>query len=161
METPPAQTVVYRAAQWDPTRRRYWHGIGVARYVARKVFRIIDDQARKVGLEPLEHQVLLQIHGSRDEVLHIGHVAERVDIPAALASRVVRALDARGLVHRSGSPLDKRITEVRLTDEGRHSLYRIDGLVRTHVGHFSSQLEEEQRITALSIFALYVGASSR
>jgi len=42
----------------------YFHGVSEARYVIRKVFRIVDDQAKQAGLEPLEHQALIQIFGS-------------------------------------------------------------------------------------------------
>ena len=40
--------------------QRYFHGIAKARYVIRKVIRIVDEQAKKAGLDPLEHQALIQ-----------------------------------------------------------------------------------------------------
>jgi DNA-binding MarR family transcriptional regulator len=153
----PARRTLGEDDQWDPGRREYWEGIALARFVIRKCFRIIDEQARRHGLEPLEHQVLLQVHGSRREMLYVNHVAERLDIAPAFASKLIRGLEARGLVTRSQSAIDKRITEVRLTQTGRQLLHRINEMVTYELEHFRRQLDERDRVTALTIFGFYVG----
>ena len=123
----------------------YFHGIAEARYVIRTTFRIVDEQARKAGLEPLQHQALIQIFGAKDEVLRINDVAERLDIPPALASRLVKELEDKGLAVRLEWPGDRRITRVRATDAGRDTLERIDADVHVHVGHFQRQLTDSER----------------
>lgn len=138
----------------------YVHGIAEARYVIRRVFRIVDEQARKAGLEPLEHQALIQVFGARGP-LRVIDVADRLDIAPAFASRLVKTLTEKGLVTRSRAQAesDRRITVVAPTDEARDLLAAIDESVELHVGHFQRQLSDSQRAAALGIFAFYLGAS--
>jgi DNA-binding MarR family transcriptional regulator len=139
--------------------QRYFHGIAKARYVIRKVFRIVDEQAKKAGLDPLEHQALIQIFGADENALRINDVAERLDIPPAFASRLIRSLEEKGLVKRSPSAHDKRTIHVNATAKGRDVLGEIDQSVHLHVDYFQRQLEDVDRAAALGIFAFYVGAS--
>jgi DNA-binding MarR family transcriptional regulator len=136
----------------------YFHGVSEARYVIRKVFRIVDDQAKQAGLEPLEHQALIQIFGS-PKPLRVIEIAERLDIPPAFASRLAIGLEEKGLVTRSRSGEDKRSTHVETTDAARDILAAIDQVVGMHVDYFQRQLSEAERASALGIFAFYVGAS--
>lgn len=136
----------------------YFHGVAEARYVIRKVFRIVDEQAKQAGLEPLEHQALIQIFGS-PHPLRVIEIAERLDIPPAFASRLAIGLEAKGLVTRSRSGSDRRSTHVEATDEARDILAGIDRVVGMHVEYFKNQLSEAERASALGIFAFYVGAS--
>lgn len=149
-----------RAGQRSPDGaafQHYFHGIAEARHVVRKVFRIVDEQARQAGLEPLEHQALIQIFGSPESHLRVNEVAERLDIAAAFASRLLRSLEKRGLVDRSASEHDRRITLVEVTPEGRQKLATIDEQVHVHVEYFQRQLDESARMAALGIFAFYLG----
>ena len=136
----------------------YFHGVAEARYVIRKVFRIVDDQAKQAGLEPLEHQALIQIFGA-PKPLRVIEIAERLDIPPAYASRLAIGLEEKGLVTRSRSGEDKRSTHVEATDAARDILAGIDRVVAMHVDYFQRQLSETERASALGIFAFYVGAS--
>ncbi|MGP4110595.1 MarR family winged helix-turn-helix transcriptional regulator [Streptomyces sp. 4N509B] len=135
----------------------YFRGIASARYAVRRVFRIVDDQARRVGLEPLQHQALIQVFGAGGAPLRVNDVSERLDIAPAFASRLVRDLESKQLVTREASTEDRRITLVRITDAGRELLSRIDRDVHAHVAYFQSQLADEERMAALSICAFYVG----
>jgi DNA-binding MarR family transcriptional regulator len=136
----------------------YFHGVAEARYVIRKVFRIVDEQAKQAGLEPLEHQALIQIFGS-PEPLRVIDVAERLDIAPAFASRLAKRLEDRQLVTRSPSETDRRSTYVEATDHARDVLAAIDDRVELHVGYFQRQLSDSERAAALGIFAFYVGAT--
>lgn len=139
--------------------QRYFHGIAKARYVVRKVFRIVDEQAKRAGLDPLEHQALIQIFGADEKALRINDVAERLDIPPAFASRLIRSLEEKGYVKRSPSSEDRRTIHVDATTAGRDLLADIDSSVHLHVGYFQQQLDDVDRAAALGIFAFYVGAS--
>ena len=136
----------------------YFHGVAEARYVIRKVFRIVDEQAKQAGLEPLEHQTLIQVFGS-PKPLRVIEIAERLDIPPAFASRLAIGLEEKGLVTRSRSGEDRRSTHVEATDAARDVLAGIDQVVGMHVDYFQRQLSEAERASALGIFAFYVGAS--
>ena len=82
------------------------------------MFRIVSEQAKKLGLDPLEHQALIQIYGSESQGLQMKQIAGQLDIPSDFASRLVKSLDSKGLVLRSSSTADKRIVQERATVMG-------------------------------------------
>jgi DNA-binding MarR family transcriptional regulator len=136
----------------------YVKNIAEARYVTRRVLRIVDDQAKSHGLEPLLHQALLQVYGANEgRGTTVGKLAGRLDVAAAFASRLVRRLEEMGLVQREQSDDDRRATNVIATEAGVTKLASIDGDVHHHVAFLQHQLTDEQRLSALSIFAFYVG----
>lgn len=138
-------------------RHAYFEGIAQARFVIRKCFRIVDEQARQAGLDPLEHQAMLQIYGAPEQSLPVSRLAERLDVSTAFASKLAKGLAAAGYAQRTQGSADQRVTNVAITAAGRELLHAIDERVRFHVGYFAGQLSGEQRATALSIFAFYVG----
>lgn len=135
----------------------YFQAIARARYVVRKSFRIVDEQAKKLGLEPLQHQALIQAYGASDGLLRVNEIADRLDIAPAFASRLIRDLESLELVGREASPTDKRITLVAVTDKGARLLEKISHEVHVHIEYFHRQLTDEERADALSVFAFYVG----
>lgn len=139
----------------------YVHGIAQARYIVRKVWRFADEEARKAGLEPLQHQALLQAVGADPTPLTIGRLADRLDIVPALASRTVKELERLGYVSRTRHPDDKRVITVIVTEPGRDLLRAIDAAVHVHVDYFHSTLTDEQRRAALVILTFYAGLGSR
>ena len=81
----------------DDGFRIYMHNVAQARYVVRKVVRIVAERAKIAGLDPLEHEALLQIFGGDGrERLSVNQIAERLDVAPALASRVIKSLVAKG-----------------------------------------------------------------
>lgn len=56
-------------------------------------------------------------------------LAEAMEMSARSATEVVDALEARGLVERRPSPVDRRATALRLTDAG-HTMRRKIGATR-------------------------------
>ncbi|MGH3438925.1 MAG: MarR family winged helix-turn-helix transcriptional regulator [Sciscionella sp.] len=135
----------------------YFGGIAEAHYVIRKVFRLVDEQAKKAGMEPLEHKLLIQIFGAPDAPLSMQGAARRLDISPALASRMVTRLVGRGLVRRTSESGDRRVTRVAVTDSGREVLARVDRDVRRHVDLFQYELGDSEREGALRTFAFYLG----
>lgn len=51
-------------ARGATNKHDYFIAVARIRYIMRKVFRIIDEHAKKLGLDPLAHQALLQVYGS-------------------------------------------------------------------------------------------------
>lgn len=138
--------------------RAYVRNIADARYVIRRVLRIVDEQAKAHGLEPLLHQALLQVYGTnKAQGITVGNLAARLDVAGAFASRMVRRLEEMGLVYREQSDVDRRATNVIATDAGAEKLAAIDDEVHHHVAYLQHQLHEDERVSALSIFAFYVG----
>lgn len=136
----------------------YFMGVAEARFILRKVFRIVEDQAKEFDIDPLAHQALIQIYGCPEMRMQVKQVAARLDIAPAFASSLVRSLTEKGFVVREPDDRDKRIIYVAVTDHGRSTLSEIDERVKFHVDYFVGQLSKEQRESALSILMFYVGA---
>lgn len=136
----------------------YMRIVADARYVFRTVQRIIDECARGHGVEPLEYQALLQIFGAAEQRLPIGHLAERLNIVSALASRLVQQLEGRGLVARTRSQKDRRATYVSATKKGEALIRSVFDDVHDEVDYFRLKVTDEQRSAAHEITAFYVGS---
>lgn len=137
----------------------FFRGVAEARYVVRRVTRIVDEQARAHGFDPLEHQLLIQLFGAEDHTLSVNRTATRLDVPPAVASRLIKRLEAEGMVTRSKSEEDRRVTHVTLTADGRVTCIGIWEDVRFHVDYFQRQLDEESKQVALAVFGFYVGVA--
>lgn len=137
----------------------YFEGVARARYILRRTFRIFDEVARDSGLEPLQHQALIQILGGgvTEGALPVSRIAERLNVTSAFASRLVQDLEAKELVVRRPSEVDRRVILVEATPQGRQWLARVSDGVRRDVSYFQSQLSEEDRAAALAVVAFYVG----
>jgi DNA-binding MarR family transcriptional regulator len=136
----------------------YMHSVAQARYVVRKVVRIVHEEAKRADLDPLEHEALLQIYGNGGaERLSVNRLAELLDVAPALASRVIKALVAKGLVQREQSTQDKRVTLVTATEAGVAMLRRIDKQVHVHIDYFRKQLEDADRLSLMAVFAFWAG----
>ncbi len=141
-------------------QKAYVQAVATARYVIRKVVRIVDDVAREYGFDPLAHQALIQIFGAGDQPLAVNQLAERLDIVPAFASRLVRDLEGRGLVRRERVDEDRRMIRVMATPEAGPVLAEINELVQAHAELFHRQLTDDQRQAALVVFAFFVGVKS-
>lgn len=138
--------------------RDYMRIVADARYVFRTVQRIIEECAKGHGVEPLEYQALLQIFGALEQRLPIGHLAERLNIVSALASRLVQQLEGRGLVARTRSQKDRRATYVSATKKGEVLIRSVYDDVHDEVDYFRLKVTDEQRRAAHEITAFYVGS---
>jgi DNA-binding MarR family transcriptional regulator len=152
-----------RAAKARATadRHPYFHGVAQARYLLRKVFRLVEEEAKRAGIDPLVHQALIQIYGSEGGTLRVKEVAERLDITPAFASSLVKSLQAKGFVVRSRDKTDNRVSWIKITKEARALLHQIDEQVQIHVDYFTRNLTAQQTEAALSILLFYAGVSFR
>ena len=140
-------------------RRPYFQGVAQARYVLRKVFRLVEEEAKRAGIDPLAHQALIQIYGSSNGALKVKDVAERLDITPAFASSLVKTLAGRGLIATKRDKQDSRVNWVQVSKEGRALLHLIDEQVQIHVDYFTRGLSSEDTESALSILMFYAGVS--
>ena len=141
-------------------QRSYVKAVATARYVIRRVVRIVDEAAREHGFDPLTHQALIQIFGAGDDPLAINQLAERLDIVPAFASRLVKDLEGRGLARRQRVDTDRRMIRVVATEKVGPILAEINELVEAHTRLFHRQLTDDQRQAALVVFAFFVGIKS-
>lgn len=142
-------------------RHLYFGAVAEARYVLRKVFRLVEEEARRAGLDPLAHQALIQIYGSENGMLRVKEVAERLDITAAFSSSLLKMLTQKRYVTRERDKADHRVTWVKVTKTGRDLLHRIDEQVQIHVDYFTRGLSPKQTEAAVSILMFYAGVSLR
>jgi DNA-binding MarR family transcriptional regulator len=142
-----------------PDRHRYFHGIAETRYVLRKIFRLVEAQAKLAGIDPLAHQGLIQIYGSADASLIVKEIAERLDITPPFASTLVKLLLKERYVKRQRDTKDQRIARVAITKKGRELLNRIDERVKADVDYFTRLLSRDQQEAVVSVLMHYVGIS--
>ena len=135
-----------------------FEGIAEAHSIIRRLMRIVDEQAKAAGLDPLEHKILIQLVGAPDPV-SVKDVAQRLDIPAALASRLIKGLERRELVTRTPRVDDRRSTNLHASPAAVDRLVAIHLAVDRHVDLFQSQLTDDQRRAALEVFGLFLGIS--
>jgi len=140
-------------------RHRYFHSIAETRYVLRKIFRLVEAQAKLARIDPLAHQGLLQIYGSTNASLMVKEVAERLDISPPFASNLVKSLLKQGYLKRQRDTADQRIARVAITKKGRELLYQIDERVKTEVDCFTQQLSQDQQEAVVSVLMHYIGVS--
>jgi DNA-binding MarR family transcriptional regulator len=138
-------------------KHEYFVAVAQFRYVLRKVFRLIDEQAKKFDLEALSHQALLQVYGSTSDGLRVSELADRLDIVPAFASNLIKKLIKRGLLKKGPDASDLRVTRLHITARGREICNRIDSEVRPRVDYFTRKLTAEERETAVSTLMFYVG----
>lgn len=134
----------------------YFHNVAKARYVLRRVFRIVEEVASRHGIDPLYQQALLQIYGAA-QPLRIRALADRLDIAPAFASTIVKWLAAQQLVERRPDPSDQRAMTLTATDKGIDLLYQVDADVKREVDYFTSKLGQAEKEAAISILMFYVG----
>lgn len=130
--------------------------IAHGRFVLRQATRILDEEAVAGGLQPLSHQALLQIYAAQ-EPISMSKLADRLSIPSALASRIIRKLELDGLVERSGISDDRRVVVVAVTPVGEQHLREIDQAVHLALRAFHATLDDDDKLGALATFASYVG----
>lgn len=134
----------------------YAQALAHARFVLRRVTRILDEQPRRHSLEPLNHQALLQIYGS-DDGMTITQLSERLDVAPAFGSRLVSQLDRDGLVTRTPHPTDRRAKIITTTPDGIARLRAIDHDIYRGIKIFHQELTTAGKFGALGVFASYVG----
>lgn len=136
---------------------RYFAHIADTRFIIRKVFRLIDEHVRTLGLDPLEHQALIQVFGAPGGTLQMKDLAERLDVGSDVASKTVRSLEEKGYAGRSRSDADRRAINVVPTESGARLLATIDLRVREQIGILQQRWSRQTQLAALEMFAFYVG----
>lgn len=108
-----------------------YRSLAAFRYEIRKFLAFSEGAAREAGIEPQQHQLLLAVRGLPDGVRPtIGAVAERLCVQHHTAVALVDKLEARGLIRRQRSEVDRREVLLQVTDEGLELLRALSTLHR-------------------------------
>ncbi len=93
------------------------------RYQIRRFLRFSENAARKAGIEPQQHQLLLAVRGLPEGLKPtIGALAERMQLQHHSTVELIDRLAERGLLCRLRSTDDRRQVLVKLTHEGEQFL---------------------------------------
>jgi DNA-binding MarR family transcriptional regulator len=93
------------------------------RYEIRKFLSFSEHAAREAGIEPQQHQLLLAVRGLPEGARPtIRVVAERLCVQHHTTVSLVDKLEARGLLERERSKVDRREVLLRLTADGEKLL---------------------------------------
>jgi DNA-binding MarR family transcriptional regulator len=94
------------------------------RYQIRRFVRFSEEAARKIGIEPHHHQLMLAIKGKpdADEPPRIAYLAERLQIQHHSAVELVDRLVKKGLITRARGRQDRREVYLQLTARGERIL---------------------------------------
>ena len=90
----------------------------------RRFLRRTEQTARRSGLTPQRHLLLLMIKGAPDgtEQSTVTELSERLQLAQSTVTELVRRAEEAGLVTREQSRSDARVAHLRLTEEGERRL---------------------------------------
>ena len=113
------------------------------RYALRKFLRFSEEEARRAGLTPAQHQLLLVVRGFTDEQPpSVSDLAERLQQRHHSAVELVDRAEAAGLVWREEDRADRRRHLVRLTAEGAATLARLSVAHREELRRFEREMAD-------------------
>jgi DNA-binding MarR family transcriptional regulator len=96
------------------------------RYELRKFLHFSEGIAIEAGLQPQQHQLLLQVAGApAGTVVHIAYIAERLGVRHNSAVELVDRCVSEGLLAREADATDKRRAILTLKRKGHNVLSRL------------------------------------
>ncbi|WAJ29522.1 MarR family winged helix-turn-helix transcriptional regulator [Antarcticirhabdus aurantiaca] len=113
--------------------------------ISKHVRALLDLKLQDIGLEVGQDQLLLEL--SREKTQRSSKLAEKLAIRPSTLSKMADKLAAKGFVMREKTPDDRRLTILRLTEEG--------GRMKDQVRRIHSSLNDELAVD------LQVGESGR
>lgn len=98
------------------------------RFELRRFLQFSECAALEAGLQPQQHQLLLQIAGApADTAVTIAYAAERLGLKHNSTVELVDRSEREGLLMRAADAADRRRAILRLTRKGRQVLGRLSG----------------------------------
>src|ERR1017187_1410737 len=98
------------------------------RYELRRFLLFSECAALEAGLQPQQHQLLLQVAGAPDDMaVTIAYAAERLGLKHNSAVELVDRSEREGLLERTADVNDKRRAILRVTRKGKLVLGRLAG----------------------------------
>src|ERR1035438_5789906 len=109
------------------------------RYQIRRFLRFSEQAARRAGLEPAQHQLLLAVKAFAGEP-SVGEMAERLQLRHHSVVGLIDRLAESGLVRRSRAEGDRRQVRIWLTAKGEAVLHELSLEHRAELGGAGSAL---------------------
>jgi len=96
------------------------------RYEIRRFLQFSEQAATAAGLQPQQHQLLLQIAGAPDGTLvTISYIAEVMTLRHHTAVELSKRCESAGLVRRTQDVNDRRCVLLELTEQGQLALQQL------------------------------------
>ncbi len=109
-----------------PITKAEYEALAAFRYAIRRFLRFSEQTARKAGITPQQHQVLLAIRGFPGrESATISELAERLQMRQHSMVGLIDRIEAQGLVQRDHGTADRRQVYVSLTPAGEALLGKL------------------------------------
>ena len=106
------------------------------RYRIRSFLTFSEAAARRVGVEPKQHQLLLALRGlEKGDSPTVGRLAERLQIQPNSAVELVRRSVENGLLVKRAVPGDRRVVHLEITRRGESILEKLS---QSHVTELRS-----------------------
>jgi DNA-binding MarR family transcriptional regulator len=102
------------------------------RAALRRFLRVSEEAARRHGLTPRRHLLLLMIKGAPDgtETSTVSELCERLQLAQSTVTELVQRAEGAGLLHRKQSAQDGRVAHLQLTGEGERRLAAVNADLR-------------------------------
>ena len=96
------------------------------RYEIRRFLQFSEQAAHDVGLQPQQHQLLLQIAGAPDDTLvTVGYIADVMSLRHHTVVELSKRCELAGLVRRTHNSNDRRYVVLELTAQGQRALRQL------------------------------------
>jgi DNA-binding MarR family transcriptional regulator len=137
----------------NPTKHSDYQALAEFRYQIRRFVRFSEAAARKAGIEPQQHQLLLAVKGTPDgEVPRIAYLAERLQIQHHSAVELLDRMEKKEFIKRVRGESDRREVLVQLTAQGDRLLSELTQHMRAELRSAAPTLVSAlRRLTAQSV----------
>lgn len=130
------------------------------RYELRLFLQFSECAAIRAGLQPQQHQLLLQVAGTAEATaVTIAYAAERLGLKHNSTVELVDRSEREGLLSRTAHNQDKRRAVLRITSKGKRILARLSDDHARELSEKAPRLVEAlQRVRAHGLFEAVVDA---
>ncbi len=104
---------------------REYRALAEFRYQLRRFLSFSENAAKKAGVEPQQHQLMLAVKAKEPEPAGIAYLAERLQLRHHSVVGLVDRLEHSGLVRRTHPASDRRVAQVELTAKGARMLHAL------------------------------------
>jgi DNA-binding MarR family transcriptional regulator len=120
---------------------REYRALAEFRHALRVFLRFSEDEARRAGLTPNQHQLLLAVRGfAGDRPPAAGDLADRLPLKVHSVVELVDRAEQAGLIKRETDPADARRQLIRLTARGRSALEALTTAHRAELRRFREEM---------------------
>jgi MarR family 2-MHQ and catechol resistance regulon transcriptional repressor len=112
--------------------------------------RAFDSLGLPVSLTGTRLTILRTLYFAPERTMSLSAIAKATGTNLTVVSNLIDALKKGGLVHRTGSKLDRRVSIAQLTPEGEEAFHRILPVMSSRMADACNQFSEDEKAQFLS-----------